>query len=274
MRGINRVKLVAFGCTALLALAVTAQTPGKLLEPVNMTYKLGEQSVEVSIDPKIRVEGADPTKPILLRFGAEVDLTDLQRKLPEELNGPKKHEECGDRLSISGTRLNPGPGGTAIVTAQVHGARWECRKFEIPELRCNGVFDCKVEMKVQTAKTELIKQSADLQISLLPEPVGVAVRLRATVVQARPDGTLGELVERFGWEEEVIALAQSELDKALQERPLSVALPHGLGRYVKHIESTKFYDAGNDRLGLRLSGTSELTDEELLGLVVQGVLAP
>jgi hypothetical protein len=175
------------------------------------------------------------------------DLGELQKALAGLLDGKKVDDECGDRVSVSRTRLGIS-GEVARLSGQIYYAKWGC---------------------VGPLKTRLVEQTADICIDLTPaiEDEGRRVALKAEVTCAKPsrDSILGKIGSVVGIEGLFRDLAQAQVDKARDK--LTAVLPEELAPYDVRLTSVRFFDRGAGTLGLEAAGRAELTAADFQGLL-------
>lgn len=175
-------------------------------------------------------------------IGLHVDgnLGEVQKALGGALDGKPKDDECGERLTVSGTHLDV-VGEAARLSGHLHYELWKC---------------------VLHIKTRLLEQSGDVCVDLKPLIVtdGKSIRLSAKVMCATASGVLGELAPALGLEGALRDLAQHEVDTAVGK--LSLAIPQELANHDLRLISARFYDRGGNVLGIEAHGAATLTDAE------------
>ena len=204
---------------------------GRYVKSVN----LGGRTAEIGYNPSIALGTA--TDQGKAHFRIVADLASLQRELPALIDGDKKHDECGKRVTISGATLKPA-GAAASITGKVYFAQWKCIKHIL--------------------KTKLFEQTA--QVCLEASPViledGKALSVSAKVTCARPsEGSLLALLDdELHLQDDVRKLASDALNKALARENTVLALPEELKSLNPVMTAATFVTLPGGALGLKIEG--------------------
>lgn len=213
------------------------------------------------------IEATRPrNSPFALSAGLDIDLSQLQSALVARLNRRQKHDECGDRIRVSGAKVHPDGSGRAVVSGRVHYERWECASFDVPTgLRCSGFPpECRMQTRRETAKTKLVSQSGDVAIAITPLAQDSSISADVQVIHTSLDGWLGEATQALGLEAEIRQEAQRLIESELRSRPIAVTLPGEIGTHAITIRSAEFVDRGDGRLGARIEADASVSVGEFL----------
>lgn len=260
----------------------------------NPDFRLSRGDLLVNYLHRDKIEGRNISFPATGRFSSSgsgsrfrvsysisVGLSDLQDNIASMFR-PKvnKSDDCGDVVRLQSVNLKPDSSGRARADVNIHYERWNCTYADFPETRCTdtwikgpfglktkGIPNCSVTMKTRrTSKTRLIETGISGTLMLTPSVSNRnRVRLSGDVTNLRVRNDLARFIAN-SMNVDLRALAQNELEKNLGNGgAIQGAVPAELKPYFR-IDSAKFYDRGGGELGVRATGTAEVTFSQIAGL--------
>jgi hypothetical protein len=239
--------LIAILVTASPALSADAQNLTFKIPPVNIPFKVKDQTVTITAWALISMVAKERDLDVF-KLELSADLADLQQNMTGLLSAQlDKDEHCGDRITIERATLAPAD-PASLATVHLHYERWACVKaFGKQQARRlvggNAVIPVKLTPGVGENRTEL---------RLVPE-----------VGTIEADGSLGELLRSGTVGEMIREKIRTAILSALQKGTnLSATLPPAAQGYAT-IQNAAFKDAGSGRLMVVLAGQVRITQEQV-----------
>ena len=219
------------------------------LAPQVLTIKIEGEETQINYRPAIKLRLSEGELAVTLH--ADADLANVQTALPKILDGEKRNEACGDRLTIANSKLSA-DGAAALLTGMVAYQRWEC-----PELLGKRM------------KAQLGRMTGQVEIAFRPHIAtsGTEVKLhgdvtRLTITEAEGLGAIASPEEMAKLVE---PLVQREVDAMASQ--LSLQIPSFLQDYRPRVDLAVVEDLGEGRLGVSTQVNLTLDEESLVGLV-------
>ena len=259
--------IMALALTTTVANANINPTP---LEPITKTLKLGEDTIQLIINPAVALTGTDGSTQVDLN--AIVDASELQKSLQNKLNKTHKNDECGTRLSTKHAVLRPASDGSLVVSLKATVEQWKCVSAHVPKTysRTHKVLGAKIKLPYlkwvhERAKTKLVSQSAQFVLVVRPVADKDKVTVNVSVTKATLSGLLGSVVKALNLESMIKRQIEAELRKELKDKAIS--FPKSLKLFNVKISQLQFKDIGNGRLGLALTASASLTQQQLVAIL-------
>jgi hypothetical protein len=190
---------------------------------------------------------------------ADVDLGDLQRKLPAILAATSRNDRCGERASVSDATSKPAPPAVAL-TGRVRYEQWAC-PAEDGHLRLEG----------RKEPTRIAGTTARVCLDLTPRILANRLLLDARTRCIEPEGATGRIVDRLHLERTLEQLADKALDQALSQEDLTAMLPDDLRPYHPDFTDARFTRQDDGSLGLHLEGTLTAGAADLAALARRAI---
>ena len=247
---------------------------------VNYLHKDRIEGQAVSFSTRGRFSATGGGNRLRISYNINVGLNDLQKKLTSMLR-PKvdQSNECGDNVRLQNASLKLHSKGRARVDVNIHFERWVCTYADIPEVKCTdtwikafgiktkGVPKCTTRMVTKrTSKNRLFETGISGTLVLTPSISGRnRVRLAAEVTNVRVRNDLARFLVNI-MNVDLKRLAQRELEQNLGNGgAIEGAVPIEFQPYFR-IGQAAFYDRGNGHLGVRATGSAQVTYAQVIGL--------
>ncbi len=195
----------------------------------------------------------------------DVDLGDLQRKLPAILAASARKERCGERATVSDATSTPAPPAVSL-TGRIHYEQWACSPVGVPHLK-----DGHVRLEGKDEPTRIAATTAKVCIDLTPRIEGNRLILAARTRCLEPEGEAGQVVDRLHLEKTLEQLADKALNQALGHEDLTAMLPAELRPYHPTFTDARFTQLADGTLGLHLEGTLSAGAADLAALARRAV---
>jgi hypothetical protein len=196
---------------------------------------------------------------------ADVDLGDLQSKLPAILAATSRNARCGERASVSDATSKPAPPAVAL-TGRVHYEQWACSPMGLPRLE-----EGHLRLERKKEPTRIASTTARVCLDLTPRIEANKLLLDARTRCIEPEGTAGQVVDRLHLERTLEQLADKALDQALSQEDLTAMLPDDLRPYHPDFTEARFTRQDDGSLGLHLEGTLTAGAADLAALARRAI---
>lgn len=250
MRGAG---LIAAGMLALAPAASAQQADLRIAE----TLTLDAREIGYSLDL-----GLNAVTPTRIGVAATLDLTDLQRQLPELLAGLTLVDTCGSRVALQRVEAEARD-AMVIATARLDVASYACERTG-PTAWERGALRSENEVEVRA------DLSAELQ--------GPCVVFRLYDVAQSTPGALPEVDAGNGRRQAVRGLLIEAVGLLLEDSPICPEMPPELAMLDPVYDSGVPTEIGAGGLGVALSGSIDVSTGTILAVLrllqARGVLPP
>ncbi len=251
------------GLLAFFLLVVPASAEAFPLPEVRRDVQVEGTPVTIVAHPQ--VELGLGWSGVSARVVADVDLGDLQGKLPAILAAASRKDRCGERATVSDATSKPAPPAVAL-TGRVHYEQWACSPLGLPHLK-----DGHLRLLGKDEPTRIASATARVCLDLTPRIEANRLLLDARTRCIEPEGAAGQVVDRLHLERTLESLADKALNQALSHEDLTAMLPEDLRPYHPEFTGAQFTRLDDGALGLHLEGTLHAGAADLEALARRAV---
>lgn len=170
-----------------------------LIEGIKFDATLSSQGISSIVPVNMNVQLYIPSPENgNVEADVELNLSALFGNLQGILNKDVSYyDECGERLRVTGVRLEDVRGGKLLLKVSLNYQVWEC---------------------ILGAKTRILSQSGDVFLELSPAPSDRGLKIHTRVIRVSASGLLGSLVESNGdIRRKLIKMISQEIPKVFEE---------------------------------------------------------